>query len=362
MSRAWIPAALCLLLGRAGSGAEPAGEARALKEAEGLERALVKTVEAVRPSSVTVFNLIRQGQATVTASSGSGVVIRASGLVLTNEHVVQGAARLEVGLLDGRRLAATVESHVPDYDIAVLQVRDDKGKPVEGLKPAIFGSSAALRPGQWVFATGNPFFLAESGRAVVTLGVVSGLDRVTGGDFFYGKSIQHDAEINPGNSGGPLWNLEGQLLGINGRIATRGAGAGPSSSGVGFTIPLEQIRNFLPELLGSKAARIEPGDLGVTVETAKDETGREIGARVASVRQGSAAAKAGAQAGDVIAGLTVKFHTYPIRNATEFYNALALWPEGTRVDSLELRRQGSWKTLPNLELGPPVKKAPTGHP
>jgi S1-C subfamily serine protease len=329
-----------------------------LKQTETVQDQLIRTLEAVRPSSVSVLNYVKRGDAFTVAGSGSGVVIRAKGLVLTNQHVVQNADRLELVFLDGRRLEATVENRVLEYDLALLQARDPKGKPVGGLKPSAFGRSGPLQAGRWVVATGNPFFLASSGRSVATLGIVSGLNRIAGGEFLYGNAIQHDAEINPGNSGGPLWDLDGRLLGINGKISSRALGA-QASTGVGYTIPIDQVQNFLKGLLDEESDRVEPGDLGVTVETAKDGKGRETGAKVTAVRAGSPAAKAkggGIRPGDVIEEIALKFKTHRIRNATEFTNVLAMWPEGTQVDSLRVRREGKTLTFQSLVLGPPAPK------
>ena len=363
MNRAAAPvlAALFLMAGlKAGEAPRPGRgsleEELILKQAETVQDQLVRTLEAVRPSSVTVLNYVKQGDAFIVAGSGSGVLIRAKGLVLTNQHVIQNADRLELVLMDGRRLEATVENHVLEYDLALLQARDAKGRPAGGLKPATFGRSAGLQEGRWVIATGNPFFLAGSGRAVASLGIVSGLNRVTGGEFKYGNAIQHDAKINPGNSGGPLWDLDGRLLGLNGMISSRSPGA-PSSSGVGYTIPIDQIRNFLKGLLDEETERVEPGDLGVTVESAKDAKGGEAGARVTAVRAGSPAALAkggGMQTGDVIEEITLKFQTHRIWNATDFANVLAMWPEGTSLDSVRVRRKNKALTFQSLVLGPPA--------
>lgn len=323
-----------------------------LTQAAAVEAQLVKAAEAVRPSSVSIFNMAKEWETYTVRGCGSGVVIRAKGLILTNEHVIAKADRIEVAFLDGRRFPATVESRVPEYDIALLQVRNDKGVAIGGFKPAVFGKSP--EPGRWVIATGNPFFLATSGSAILTLGTVSGLNRVMPGDFFYGNAIQHDAEINPGNSGGPLWDVEGRLLGINGKIASRSPGA-PSNSGVGFTIPIEQIQNFLKGLLDGDGP-IQPGDLGIAVETAKDPKGKELGARITLVRPGSAAerAKSGGalRVGDVIESLTVKGRTLPVRNATDYVNVITLHPPGTLVESLKIRRDGKAVTVQGLVLEP----------
>ena len=150
-------------------------------------------------------------------------------------------------------------------------------------------NAAKLSAGQWVIATGNPFFLAADGEPVVTLGVVSGLGRILPGEFFYGDAIQHDAKINPGNSGGPLWDMNGNLLGLNGKIASSGAGGfgGPSSSGAGFTIPINQIRNFLESMLEGRAAQHGDQLLGLKVVTHQNADGTADGAEVKEIAPGS---------------------------------------------------------------------------
>ena len=345
----------------------PDPEELRIRQAEALEQALLKVVEAVRPCSITVVNYQKRGDALLVAGQGSGVIVKAGGLALTNEHVVKDAVKIEVVLLDGRRFPAKVESRVAEYDIALLRILDEKGKPVQALKVASLGRSVSLKTGEWVLATGNPFMLAQSGRAVVTLGALSGFNRVVGAEgepFFYGNAIQHDAEINPGNSGGPLWDLEGRLLGINGKISSRTSGLKTSNSGVGYTIPIDQIQNFMKDLQDG-GGPVKSGDLGLDVETAKDAKDREIGARVVQVRAGSPAEAnrrgQGLRKGDIVERVTIRMHSTPVHNATEFTNTLSVWPEGTKIESIEVRRDGRPLTLSEFVLGPPAAEK-TGKP
>jgi S1-C subfamily serine protease len=208
---------------------DPLAEAYACADA--VDDALVKAVASVQPSSVTVRNLkkrppeLKDGPDFVLTSGGSGVLIswKSQGpFVITNVHVAHGADRLEIVMFDGSVYEMRLKDHVEKYDIALLEFVREKPKAP---KLAKFGHSETLKEGQWVIATGNPFFLALDGRAVATLGVVSGLDRTLRGDYTYANAIQHDAEVNPGNSGGPLWNLAGELIGINGMISSRGGGS-----------------------------------------------------------------------------------------------------------------------------------------
>jgi S1-C subfamily serine protease len=194
-------------------------------------------------------------------------------------------------------------------------------------------SSSRLKEGTWVIATGNPFFLAEDGRSVTTLGVVSGLDRFLGGEFQYVGAIQHDAEVNPGNSGGPLWNLKGDLVGINGKIATgaRLAGVRPTNTGAAFSLPVHQVEAYLTRLVGDGDA--EAGYLGVNTETATDEKGKAIGARVVSVEKNSPLAndKDAPQAGDLITHLVIKGASKTIYTSTDLLNEISVLAAGTDV-------------------------------
>ncbi|GAH82002.1 unnamed protein product, partial [marine sediment metagenome] len=150
---------------------------------------------------------------------GSGVIIDAEGHAITNYHVVRESEKVNVGLSDGRVLSAVVKGRDPTGDVAVIRIE-------QGPFPfAVLGDSDRLQIGQWVLAMGNPFGLATDFKPTVTQGVVSGLHRylpgTIGGDLIYTDCIQTDAPINPGNSGGPLFDLQGKLVGINGRVSVR---------------------------------------------------------------------------------------------------------------------------------------------
>jgi len=209
-----------------------------------------------------------------------------------------------------------------------------------------------------VIATGNPFHLASDGEAVVTLGIVSGLNRIVGKQgqkFFYGNAIQHDAAINPGNSGGPLWDTNGNLLGINGKIATSGAGGQQkSSSGVGFTIPIDQVRRFLDEMIEGKKALHGDQILALTVKSAQDKNGKAVGAEVTKIGKGSPAARErrGIEVGDVIYKITVRGHFESIKTATDYINQTSTLDEGT-VITLHVMRGRKRLTISNLVLEPP---------
>ncbi|RCV61017.1 S1C family serine protease [Marinitenerispora sediminis] len=258
---------------------------------------------------------------TSTGSGGSGVVISADGQILTNNHVVAGAADdgLKVQFNDGSEAAARVLGADPVSDLAVIKVdgRDD-------LTPAAFGDSDKVEVGADVVAIGSPLGLSGT----VTSGVVSAVDRPvnTGttqeeqpqqqlpfgfpgqGDGSSGptstqtstviNAIQTDAPINPGNSGGPLMNMSGEVIGINTAIATTGAGAGESGSiGLGFAIPINQARPIAEQLI--EDGRADYAAIDATITSAGGGDG-EPGAGIVRVSSGGAADDAGLQPGDVV--------------------------------------------------------------
>ncbi len=342
----WILALLPVPLA---PGGEPAGgktpsrfteeERKVIDRALRFERELVRLAEKVRARSVTIENWRTVGGALRLAGGGSGVIISSKGYILTNQHVANGAKRLVVVLADHRRVEARVVGRDQRGDVALLRIEARRIKYASPLR----ARPSRLRPGQWVVATGNPFFLAADGEAIISLGVVSGLGRISGGEYFYASSIQHDAEINPGNSGGPLWDVTGKLLGINGRIASNrvGGALGPNSSGVGYTIPVDQIRAYLEEMLEGRQ-RPKHGDelLGIQVVTAHDERGEPVGVRVTKVVPGSPAATArphGVRVGDVIWKINVSGRPREVPTATAYYNLMSKLEEGKKV-TLHIRR------------------------
>ncbi|MEV2269414.1 S1C family serine protease [Nonomuraea africana] len=257
----------------------------------------------VQPSVVQI-----QGQ----TGEGSGVVLSADGLILTNNHVVvgagQGGGSMTVKFSDGKTAKATVVGTDPATDLAVI-----RAEGVSGLTKAAIGDSDALRVGDAVLAIGSPLGLDGS----VTAGIISALDRTltVGGEdegrqqlppgwgdpraqsqsstTTIGGAIQTDAAINPGNSGGALVNAAGEVIGINTAIATGGSGSG--NIGVGFAIPINTAKQVAQQLIES--GKVSHAYLGVSVT---DATGDVPGALVRQVQQGSPAAKAGLKEGDLI--------------------------------------------------------------
>ena len=232
------------------------------------------------------------------AATGSGFVLDTTGHIITNNHVVEQAAEddgpIEIVDKDGNRFEATVVGRSPVYDLAVLYCAEAKE-----LKPASLGESRALHVGDPVVAIGSPLGLSST----VTAGIVSALQRpVTTGDSAssssYINAVQTDAAINPGNSGGPLVNLLGQVVGVNSAIATTGGGATGDDAGnigVGFAIPMEQVKVTADQILRTGEAKYPV--IGAKVKTGESD-GK--GAEVDSVVPDTPAADGGLEKGDVI--------------------------------------------------------------
>ncbi|MEZ6183789.1 MAG: trypsin-like peptidase domain-containing protein [Planctomycetota bacterium] len=328
MTRAWlVPAALAVAL-LATSGARSGAEPRAsLAEVRRFEAHLEGLIARLSSSVVTIGALVDDEEGLPVKSGGSGVVIDPAGFVLTNDHVTEGQDEAEVGFADGRVVTGRVVARDRQGDLALLQV------DASGLVAAEFGDSTALVPGQRVLALGNPFGLAgESQRPAASLGIVSATQRFIGGSKVYGEAIQIDAPVNPGNSGGPLFDLEGRLVGINGRISVRGAAR--HNVGVGFAIPLHQIQLVLDDLRAGRD--VERGYLGVRFLTEKQGQG----VVVRDVLPRTPASAAGLRSGDRILavegqGLGRRAITHPVR----LQNALSILPAGSQV-VLVLERDG----------------------
>jgi S1-C subfamily serine protease len=327
----------------------PPDVAAALGRALDLEADLVATCQAVRRATVSVLHKrypregrgrdakVVEGAPAALAGVGSGVLIERKGKpwVITNVHVVEGADLVEVVTSDGRTHATEVHDTIRLYDIALLRFpARDRGLEALAVRMRSgrdLRASVDLAEGAWVVATGNPFFLALDGQSVTTLGMVSGTERILGAGFLYGNAIQHDAEVNPGNSGGPLWNLRGQLVGINGMIASRNQfpGAGPANSGASFSIPIHQVNEFLL-LMIDRTRDARAGRLGATFETAKDEGGNAAGALVTVVEKDGPAAgtRSALVVGDVVTSVWME-SWHRIRTASDVTNILSLCPAGT---------------------------------
>lgn len=224
---------------------------------------------------------------------GTGMIVRADGMILTNNHVVKDADTIKVFLNDGREFVATVKGTDPRTDLAVIQI-DAKNLPAVTL-----GNSEAMKVGEWVVAMGNPYGFDYT----VTAGIVSAKGRKVVGGQQYEDFIQTDASINPGNSGGPLLNLDGEVIGINTMIAGIG-------TGIGFAIPSNMAQKVASQLM-SDGKVVRPW-LGVGIQSVSDEFVKSLnlpdkeGALVNQVYEGSPAEKAGVKRGDVIVRLGEK--------------------------------------------------------
>lgn len=247
-------------------------------------------------------------------SLGTGFIINSKGDILTNNHVIQEADEIVVKLDDGRALQARVIGRDERLDIAVL-------RPVEqGTFPYVdLGDSQALEVGDWVVAVGNPFGLGHT----VTAGIVSAKARVLGAGP-YDDFIQTDASINPGNSGGPLFNVEGEVVGINTAIIASG-------QGIGFAIPINLAKEVIPQLVTK--GKVSRGWLGVALKDMTEEEAkghglaRLTGASIAEVIPGGPADRAGIKAGDVI----VSFNGQEVDNAHKLPSLVAKVGPGSEV-------------------------------
>jgi S1-C subfamily serine protease len=307
---------LALSLALACRGALAAQSTDALFEAE---RARVAIMAAVAPTVCSVMPLGANG-------GGSGVVFDPHGFVLTNFHVVgkPDVKEMKIGLPDGRLYRADVLGIDIGSDLAVLLLRPrDDGAPWPF---APLGDSDALLVGEEVFAMGNPFLLATDFTPTTTFGIVSGTHRYQPGQgnraLVYPDCIQVDAPVNPGNSGGPLFNLAGEIVGINGRISIQDQ-RGRVNVGVGFAIAANQIRNFLPDLMAGRF--VEHGTLDLNAWF-MERNGR-LGVFVQSVFADSLVRTLGLALGDEI----TRFCDVPVRSANQLATMVGVLPEGTWV-------------------------------
>jgi serine protease Do len=268
---------------------------------------------------------------------GSGVIVSADGVVLTNNHVVENAEDLEVTTADDREYRAKVVGTDPRSDLAVLKLEGD----VKDLKPITIGDSARLRLGDVVLAIGNPFGVGQT----VTMGIVSAKGRANVGIVDYEDFIQTDAAINPGNSGGALVDMEGNLVGVNTAILSRTGG----SMGVGFAIPSEMARPIMDSLL--KNGKVVRGWLGIGIQDVTPDLQRGLGLAssdgvlVSDVEPGGPAEKAGLRRGDVI----LKIDGQRVDSTGKLRNLIAAGGAGKKV-SVEFQRDARTQSI-DVTLG-----------
>ncbi|MCF8061627.1 MAG: Do family serine endopeptidase [Deltaproteobacteria bacterium] len=264
--------------------------------------------------------------------AGSGVIISRDGYILTNNHVVEEAREVLVTLDDGRELEAEIVGLDPKTDLAVLKIEGG-----ETLPGAAMGDSDGLRVGDYVMAIGNPFGLSHT----VTSGIVSAKERVIGAGP-YDAFIQTDASINPGNSGGPLFNMQGEVVGINTAIIARG-------QGIGFAIPVNTAKELIPQLVAH--GQVTRGYIGVHIQPVTRELAEALelkerkGALVADVLSGGPAEEAGVKRGDVI----VSFNDRTVEKSHDLPALVAAAPVGDKA-SLEVLRDGKTHRL-TVEVG-----------
>jgi serine protease Do len=239
-------------------------------------------------------------------SLGSGFIISNDGYIFTNFHVVEKADEIIVKLSDDREYTAKTVGKDKNTDIALLKIETDDSLPVAKL-----GDSSDLRVGDWVIAIGNPFGLSQT----VTAGIVSAKGRVIGAGP-YDDFIQTDASINPGNSGGPLFNLAGEVVGINTAIVAQG-------QGIGFAIPVNMAKGILPDL--KEKGKVIRGWLGVSVQDITEELAKSLdlknreGALIADVFKGDPADRAGIEPKDVIIAVDGK----PVKDTHDLLRLIA---------------------------------------
>jgi serine protease Do len=312
-----------------------------------LERAFERAAMTIAPSVVSITSEREVDQSEMPAflrpfgppdgtmrGLGSGVILDTKGLILTNNHVVDGATALRVRLHDDREFTAEVVGKDPKTDLAVIRI------DAAGLVAATTVSSEQVRVGQWVMAAGSPFGLTKS----VSAGIISATGRGGMGIADYGDFIQTDAAVNQGNSGGPLIDLRGRVIGINTAIASQNGG----SNGVGFAIPSDIAKTVMAQLI--EHGSVERGWLGIVMGKLTPELAASFdhsgeGVLVDDVDPKGPAAAAGVRAGDIVTALDGK----PLRDMIALRNSVAQRRPGTKVQ-LAVVRGGASRNIA-IELG-----------
>src|SRR2546427_6035121 len=289
------------------------------------------------PSFDDFFNAPRRPQ--VEQGSGSGFIVSQDGYILTNNHVVQGADRVTVRLLDNREFTAKTIGTDPNTDIAVIKIQ------TTGLPTVRLGDADSTKIGNWVLAIGNP--LGEAFTFTVTAGIVSakgrGLQGLNSGGLAIQDFIQTDAAINPGNSGGPLVNVRGEVIGINAAIASETG----FYSGYGFAIPINIAKTVMTQLIAT--GHVERSVIGVSVLPVRQEDAEDVklpdikGAVVQGFTTDDAPAKrAGLQEGDVI----IAIDGQPVEAVAQLQQRVGFKKPGETVQVTVARKGGARKTIP----------------
>ena len=278
-------------------------------------------------------------------SAGSGVIVDAkAGYIVTNAHVVENASEITVTLVDDRELKAEVVGADKGSDVAVIRIKEGK-LPTD----ISLADSSAVQVGDFVVAIGNPFGLQHT----VTSGIVSALGRSGLNPEGYENFIQTDAAINPGNSGGALVNLRGELVGVNTAILSQSGG----NMGIGFAIPSNMVKTVMAQLI--EFGEVRRGVLGVTILSLNSDYRKSLGlsddvqgALVSQVLEGSAAAKAGIQAGDVVTSVDGK----PVKGSAELRNMIGMARVGDTVE-VGLIREGKARKVTAVIAEPSAEAA-----
>jgi len=273
----------------------------------------------------------RQPREEVTQAAGTGFVISKDGYILTNNHVVEGATKIEIAFFgdeDGEVFEAKIVGRDQLTDSALIKLTQ---LPKAPLQEARLGDSSQMAPGDWVMAIGNPFGLAHT----ISVGVVSAIGRpMAMAEGRYEDVIQTDAAINPGNSGGPLLNLRGEVIGVNTAIYTNGQAG--TNIGIGFAVPIKAVRDILPQLETGKVVR---GRIAVQVRDVPRDALAEFGlkerkgALVSIVTPNGPSAKAGLEPGDVI----LEFNGKPVTGRNALVQMVMATKPGTTVPMKILR-------------------------
>ena len=300
-----------------------------------LEQQRIKAIDRVIGSVIAIYGEDRSG-------GGSGVIIHPSGIALTNHHVIMGAG-VEGwgGISDGKMYRWKLIGTDPGGDVSIIQMEGRDDFPWTPL-----GDSDNVQVGDWALAMGNPFILTEDQVPTVTLGIVSGVKRYQPGagqnQLEYGNCIQVDSSINPGNSGGPLFNFQGEVIGINGRGSFQDRGR--VNVGLGYAISSNQIRNFIPELLATKL--VEHATLDANFSN------REGKVVCSDLNLDSPVAEAGLKLGDEL----LEFEGVEIKTSNQFTNLICTVPEDWPI-SLKVRdAEGKEKSIYVRAYGLPYSK------
>ncbi len=283
------------------------------------EQSIIELFERVSPSVVQVVgrqggrNLFDEDNAGV--QSGTGFVWDGAGNIVTNNHVVNGTTEVAVRLATGGALAADIVGTAPNYDLAVIRLRN----PQTASRPVAIGSSADLKIGQFAFAIGNPFGLDQS----LTFGVISALHRrlPTSSGHQITNVIQTDAAVNPGNSGGPLLDSSGRVVGVNTAIISPSG----SSAGIGFAIPMDVVNRVVPQLI--RDGRVPTPGIGIVAVSEQDATRLGVeGIPILRTLPNSSAARAGLRGVDMRSGalgdVIVSVNGKPVQRLSDLTNEL----------------------------------------